>query len=91
LLFLAAPVCGAVPADSETGSWPRYAHDPSLTSRSPLHGNITKPQIHWSYSVGGRELRAEILPKKGVHPLRFVAKLAVRFGPRDIIWSDRTK
>src|SRR5437879_5177216 len=74
LPFLAALVCGAEPDSNETVGWPRYAHDPALTARSPLHGNVKKPQTRWSYSVGGRELQAEILPAKGEHPLRFVAK-----------------
>src|SRR6266536_6569888 len=74
LPFLAAPVCGAAPGSTESDGWPRYAHDPALTAHSPLHGNITKPQIRWSYSVGGRELLVEILPAKGEHPLRIVAK-----------------
>src|SRR5688572_18778543 len=74
LLFLAAPIGGVMPGATESDGWPRYAHDPALTARSPLHGNITKPQIRWSYSVGGRELLIESLTTKGEHPLRFVAK-----------------
>jgi outer membrane protein assembly factor BamB len=54
--------------------WLRYAHDAALTGRSPLHGNISKPQVKWSYSVAGRELSLEILPLKGKHSLDFVAK-----------------
>ncbi len=65
---------GATPGSGESDGWPRYAHDPALTARSPLHGKITKPEIRWSYSAGGRELLAEILPTKGEHPLRLVAK-----------------
>ena len=80
LPFLAAPVFGAVPGSTESDGWPRYAHDPALTARSPLHGNITKPQIRWSCSVGGRELLVEILPAKGEHPLRLVAKNAAVVG-----------
>src|ERR1041384_1203438 len=72
--FLAATVCGAAPGATEADGWPRYAHDPALTARSPLHGNITKPQVRWSYSVGGRELLVEILPAKGEHPLHLVVR-----------------
>jgi len=74
LPILAALASGAAPGATESDGWPRYAHDPELTSRSPLHGNITSPQVRWSYSVAGRELLLEILPAKGEHPLRFVAK-----------------
>src|ERR1041384_5422000 len=74
--FLAATVCGAAPGATESDGWPRYAHDPAMTARSPLHGNIAKPQTRWSYSAGGRDLLVEILPTKGEHPLRFVAKEA---------------
>src|SRR5437762_4725068 len=81
LLSLAAALaCGAAPGSGESDGWPRYAHDPALTARSPLHGNITKPQIRWSCSVGGRELLVEILPAKGEHPLRLVAKDAAVVG-----------
>ena len=71
---MAMLACGASPGSGESDGWPRYAHDTALTGRSPLHGNITKPRIRWSYSAGGRELLAEILPTKGKHPFRFVAK-----------------
>src|SRR5436190_4761569 len=85
LPWLAAPACAA-PGSGEPDGWPRYAHDPALTARSPLHGNITKPQTRWSYSAGGRELLVEILPAKGEHPLRFVANdataAAVRHEPK---------
>ena len=73
LPWLAAPACAA-PGSGEPDGWPRYAHDPALTAHSPLHGNITKPQTRWSYSAAGRELLVEILPTKGAHHLRFVAK-----------------
>src|SRR5258708_6720040 len=73
ILWLAPLACGAAPGSGESDGWPRYAHDPALTARSPLHGTITRPQTHWSYSAGGRELLVEILPAKGKHPLRFVA------------------
>jgi hypothetical protein len=72
--WLAALACSAAPGSNESEGWPRYAHDAALTGRSPLRGNITKPETRWSYSVGGRELLVEILPAKGEHPLRFVAK-----------------
>jgi outer membrane protein assembly factor BamB len=74
LPWLAALACVAAPGSGESDGWPRYAHDPALTARSPLHGNIARPQTRWSYSVAGRELLVEILPTKGEHPLRFVAK-----------------
>src|SRR2546422_9734283 len=61
---MAMLACEASPGSGESDGWPRYAHDPALTGRSPLHGNITKPQIRWSYSAGGRELLAEILPDR---------------------------
>src|SRR6266850_6858808 len=74
MLWLAPLACGAAQGSGESDGWPRYAHDPALTARSPLHGNITRPQTRWSYSVAGRELLVEILPAKGEHPMRFVAK-----------------
>src|SRR5881628_1985728 len=74
LPWLAALACGAVPGSGESDGWPRYAYEPALTARSPLHGNIANPQTRWSYSAGGRELLVEILPTYGEHPLRFVAK-----------------
>src|SRR2546426_989216 len=74
LPWLAALACVAAPGSGESDGWPRYAHDPALTARSPLHGNIARPQTRWSYSVAGRELLVEILPAKGEHPLRFAAK-----------------
>src|SRR5437762_3447424 len=75
LLSLAAALaCGAAPGSGDSDGWPRYAHDPALTARSPLHGNIVKPRTLWSYSAGGRELMLEFLPTKGEHPLRFIAK-----------------
>ncbi|PYL01692.1 MAG: hypothetical protein DME19_00815 [Verrucomicrobia bacterium] len=73
LPWLAALACGAAPGSGESDGWPRYAHDPALTARSALRGDIARPQTRWSYSVGGRELLVEILPTKGEHPLRFVA------------------
>src|SRR6266699_2149338 len=74
LAWLAALACGAAPGSGGSDGWPRYAHDPALTARSPLHGNIAMPQTRWSYSAAGRELLVEILPAKGEHPVRFVAK-----------------
>src|SRR5437667_7049939 len=74
LAWLVALACGATAEAGESEGWPRYAHDPALTARSSLHGNIAKPQTRWSYSAGGRELLVEILPVKGEHPLRLVAK-----------------
>ncbi len=74
MAFLTALTGCATAGATASDDWPRYAHDAALTSRSPLHGNITSPQVRWSYSVGGRELVAEILPAKGEHPLRLVAK-----------------
>src|SRR5947207_14862519 len=71
LPWLAALACGAVPGMGESDDWPRYAHDPGLTARSPLHGNITKPQTRWSYSAAGRELLIEIVSAKGEHKLHF--------------------
>ncbi|PYK58247.1 MAG: hypothetical protein DME21_16045, partial [Verrucomicrobia bacterium] len=72
--WLAALACGAAPGLAESDGWPRYAHDPALSARSPLHGNTTKPQTLWSYSVGGRELLIEMLPANGKHALHLVAK-----------------
>src|SRR5947207_4992562 len=74
LPWLAALACGAAPEAGQSDGWPRYAHDPALTARSPLRGNIAKPQTRWSYFAGGRELLVEILPAKGENPLRWVAK-----------------
>ena len=74
LPWLAALAAAAAPGSGESDGWPRYAHDPALTARSPLHGNIVKPRTLWSYSAGGRELMLEFLPTKGEHPLRFIAK-----------------
>src|SRR5204863_7517832 len=73
LPWLAALAWGAAPGSGESDGWPRYAHDPALTARSALRGDIARPQTRWSYSVGGRELLVEILPTKGEHPWRFVA------------------
>src|SRR5207245_3348560 len=74
LPWLAALACADVPGYGEPDGWPRYAHDPALTARSPLHGKITKPQTRWSYSAAGRELIVEIVPANGEHALRLVAK-----------------
>ena len=76
-VLLPAAICSAAPNPGDSAAWPRYAHDPALTARSPLHGKITKPQTRWSYPVGGRELIVEILPAKGEHTLRFVANESV--------------
>jgi len=56
----------AAPSDD----WPRYAHDKTLTSRSPLKGKIAKPRTAWSYSMGGQELELEIIPTQGKHDLK---------------------
>jgi hypothetical protein len=69
-----ATLAGIAHGFGESDGWPRYAHDPALTARSPLHGNITKPLTRWSYPAGGRELLVEFLPAAGEHPLRIVAK-----------------
>ena len=82
LPWLATVAWGATPGSGESDGWPRYAHDPALTARSPLHGNITQPTTLWSYSVAGRELQVEILPVNGTHALRFVAKNAAAVGPQ---------
>jgi outer membrane protein assembly factor BamB len=83
LILLTAVEHGAATTVDDPAAWPRYAHDPALTSRSPLHGNITKPQIRWSYSTAGRELLIEIVPSKDDNTLRFSAN--------DPVSSLRTK
>src|SRR3989440_5614467 len=80
-----ALACGAAPGSGDSEGWPRYAHDPALTARSPLHGNITQPKTLWSYSIAGRELLVEILPVNGTHALRFAAKDAATVGPEAIV------
>jgi outer membrane protein assembly factor BamB len=74
--WLSVSACGAVAGSGESDGWPRYAHDPELTARSPLHGNVTHPRTVWSYPVGGRELVVEILPIQGEHRLRLTGKNA---------------
>ena len=81
LPWLAGLAGAAAPGSGDSDGWPRYAHDPALTARSPLHGNIAKPQTLWSYSVAGRDLLVEILPTPGDHPLRFVATDAATVRP----------
>ncbi len=49
-------------ADDE---WPRYSREPSLTGRSPLHGDITNPHVSWTFSLAGRQLLLELLPEAG--------------------------
>jgi outer membrane protein assembly factor BamB len=53
--------------------WPRYGHDPCLTGRSPLKGQITSPRVSWTQPLAGRELLIEIFPETGEHPLRLSA------------------
>src|SRR5437867_12163196 len=77
LPLLAAAARAAAPPSGQSDGWPRYAHDPALTARSPLHGKITKPQTRWSYSAAGRELLVEIVPAKGEQALHLVAKESV--------------
>src|SRR2546422_391158 len=74
LLLLPVVTGGAAQSRAESDDLPRYAHDRALTGRSPLHGNIAKPQTLWSYSAPRRELLVEILPAKGEHALRFITK-----------------
>ena len=81
LILLVAVERGAASTADDPAAWPRYAHDPALTSRSPLHGNITRPQTRWSYSTAGRELLVEIVPSKGNHTLRFTANDPVSYSP----------
>ncbi len=69
LACLVTFACSAATLNRTSENWPRYAHDGSLTSRSPLRGNITQPQTLWSYSAAGRELLVEILPASGKHRL----------------------
>src|SRR5947207_15951379 len=78
LAFAVGPAPGA---EDETAGWPRYAHDPALTGRSPLHGNIVQPQTRWSYSTAGRELVVEIVPAKAKHVLRLGATQAPALTP----------
>ncbi len=81
LILLAGLEHGAESMGDDPASWPRYAHDSALTSRSPLHGNITRPQTRWSYSTAGRELLIEITPAHGNYTLRFAADDAVSSAP----------
>src|SRR5262245_65281556 len=60
-------------AQSTNADWPRYAHDGSLTGRSPLKGNISKPRTAWSYSTAGRELLIEVVSAPGGHRLKIAA------------------
>lgn len=46
-------------ADDE---WPRYAREPRLTGRSPLHGDIATPYLSWTCSLAGRQLLLELTP-----------------------------
>src|SRR5438067_483873 len=83
LPLLGAAEWTAVAMGGESDDWPRYAHDAALTGRSPLHGNITKPQTRWSYSTAGRELVIEIVPAKGEHTLNFDKETAsVKLEPK---------
>jgi outer membrane protein assembly factor BamB len=59
---------GAGPAGVDD-DWPRYGHDGCLTGRSPLKGNISSPQVAWSYSLSGKQLSIELIPSAGEHKL----------------------
>src|SRR5438552_13912342 len=84
LPLLEAVAWTALAMGGESDDWPRYAHDRALTARSPLHGNIAKPQTRWSYSAAGRELLIDMVSAQGKHALRFRASepVAVTFEPK---------
>ncbi len=55
------------PAVAAPDDWPRFGHDAALTGRSALKGDISEPRVAWSYSVAGREMTVELIPKPGEH------------------------
>lgn len=68
LAFLLAfiPCTAAAETDDH---WPRYGHDAALTGRSTLKGNITEPDVAWTYATGGRRLEIELTAASAGHRL----------------------
>ena len=59
-------------------SWPRYAHDPGLTGRTALQGDIYSPRESWSVSLAGTDLEIELLPVAGQHAVDMASPLHQR-------------
>src|SRR3990172_9530344 len=64
--------------------WPRYGHDPALTGRSSIVGEIDVPQVAWTCSLAGCELLIELAPASGEHRLELSAGAESEAGPREI-------
>ncbi len=74
-LLGAAGVSVGLAADDD---WPRYGHDPRLTGRSPLKGQITSPTVAWTQSTAGREVMLEVTPSPGNHGLNIPTQPAAQ-------------
>ncbi len=84
LLFIFAATMLAAGVRATAEDWPRYGHDPALTGRSPIRGDVDAPHVAWTCSLAGRELLIELVPAGGEHRLRLSADAAAEPGPREI-------
>ncbi len=75
LVFLAAVACRA------HDDWPQYAHDPGLTGRTSLQGDIGQPRHAWSIDLAGEHIDLEIVPATGTHSLSLPADAAAGAQP----------
>ena len=55
----------ADPLEVPSGQWHMYRRDHRLTGRSPMPGEIERPAVLWSYSLGGSENECTPLPARG--------------------------
>ena len=82
-------LCGltasVLPAGAVGEDWPRYGHDPALTGRSSLIGDLVAPEVAWTYSLAGRELLIELTPAAGEHRVSLSADTAAEPGPYQIV------
>ena len=63
--LLCGLMASVLPAGAVAEDWPRYGHDPALTGRSTLIGDIDAPEVAWTSSLAGRELLIELTPAGG--------------------------
>ena len=65
-VFLLFSMTGVGVAQGPLLDWPTLLHDPQLSARSHLQGNIIAPRVAWSYSLGlGRPDRVDDPTREG--------------------------